>query len=312
MNRWLGAIFILLFLGAVSCKIVEKGNQPDGQPSTKPTFQQATTATQTGAKNPTILPTNTSTAFPILTTTLTPTKTVAQSSTLTASVTPTFGVRPTLVPQDVHFITHGDRTQPYVALTFDLCQDPAIPAGFDEEIYQALVTADAPATFFVGGDWARTHRAEVLRLAENLLFELGNHSWSHPDLIDLAEWEIHAEIRKTQEILYQLTRQQPILFRLPAGLYNDIVLSVIAYQGLYTIQWDVVTADPVLDNSAENINKIVREQVQNGSIIVMHANQRGWNTAEALPEMIDYLRSQGYILVTVSQLIGLEPLPQLP
>jgi len=89
------------------------------------------------------------------------------------------------------------------------------------------------------------------------------------------------------------------------------VLSVIAYQGLYTIQWDVVTADPVPDNSAEKINKIVRDGVENGSIIIMHANQRGWNTAEALPEMIQYLRQQGYTLVTVSQLIGLEPMPVL-
>jgi peptidoglycan/xylan/chitin deacetylase (PgdA/CDA1 family) len=225
---------------------------------------------------------------------------------------PSPGLRPTLARLDVQFITHGDRTQPYVALTFDLCQNPAHPAGFDEGIYQALVAADAPATFFVGGDWARTHPDEVLLLADNPLFELGNHSWSHPDLIDLTEGEIRDEIRKTQDILYQLTGRQPHLFRLPSGLYNDLVLSVIAHQGLYTIQWDVVTADPVPDNSAENINKIVREQVQNGSIIIMHANERGWNTAAALPEMIQYLRSQGYILVTVSQLIGLEPMPQTP
>jgi peptidoglycan/xylan/chitin deacetylase (PgdA/CDA1 family) len=67
-----------------------------------------------------------------------------------------------------------------------------------------------------------------------------------------------------------------------------------------------VTADPVPDNDAENINRLVRERVQNGSIIVMHANGRGWHTAEALPKMIGYLRDSGYTLVTVSKLIGLE------
>jgi peptidoglycan/xylan/chitin deacetylase (PgdA/CDA1 family) len=41
----------------------------------------------------------------------------------------------------------------------------------------------------------------------------------------------------------------------------------------------------------------------------MHANGRGWHTAEALPQMIEYLQGQGYILVTVSQLLGLEPIP---
>ena len=53
----------------------------------------------------------------------------------------------------------------------------------------------------------------------------------------------------------------------------------------------------------------MRERVQNGSIIIMHANGRGWHTAEALPQMIEYLQSQGYIMVTVSQLLGLEPIP---
>jgi len=39
----------------------------------------------------------------------------------------------------------------------------------------------------------------------------------------------------------------------------------------------------------------------------MHANGRGWHTAEALPQMIEYLQEQGYRLVRVSQLVGLEP-----
>jgi peptidoglycan/xylan/chitin deacetylase (PgdA/CDA1 family) len=87
------------------------------------------------------------------------------------------------------------------------------------------------------------------------------------------------------------------------------VLSVIAAHGMYTIQWEVVTADPVPDNLADNILRIVQDKTQNGSIIIMHANGRGWHTAEALPGMIDYLRAEGYTLVTVSQLLGLEPVP---
>ena len=85
--------------------------------------------------------------------------------------------------------------------------------------------------------------------------------------------------------------------------------TVIAWHGLYTIQWDVETGDPDPTIDAERMNWAVRERVQNGSIIIMHANGRGWHTAEALPEMIEYLRGQGYTLVTVSQLVGLEPLP---
>ncbi len=233
------------------------------------------------------------------------------SAVLEATATPTLlsGRAPRLPRQGVHFITNGDRDLPLVALTFDMCQAPANPSGFDQGIYDALVKADAPATFFLGGDWMRTHVTETRLLAGQPLFELGNHSWSHPDMRELDEAAMTREVLRTQDMMYQITGDQSVLWRFPAGLYNDLALSVVAFQGLYSIQWDVVTADPVPDNDANNIVRLVRERVQNGSIIVMHGNGRGWHTAEALPEMIDYLRDEGYCLVTVSQLIGLEPLP---
>ena len=231
------------------------------------------------------------------------------SPTWTPTATPRPEHAPALAPVDTSFFTNGSREQPLVALTFDLCQKPEYPAGFDQGIFDALVQAEAPATFFVGGDWARTHVSETLLLANTPLFELGNHSWSHPDLVELDRDQIVQEVLQTQEMLYQITGRQPGLFRLPGGTYNGPVLNAIAAQGLYTIQWDVVTADPVPDNMPDNINRIVQEGVQNGSIIIMHANGRGWHTAEALPQMIAYLRSQGYLLVTVSQLLGLQPLP---
>jgi peptidoglycan/xylan/chitin deacetylase (PgdA/CDA1 family) len=160
----------------------------------------------------------------------------------------------------------------------------------------------------MGGDWMRTHPDETLLLASNPKFEMGNHSWSHPDLPDLNEAQISAEIVQTQDLLYKMTGRQAKLFRLPSGLYNDLVLSTLAWHGLYTIQWDVETGDPDPNIDAERLNWAVRERVQNGSIIIMHANGRGWHTAEALPGIIEYLQSQGYTLVTVSQLLGLEPI----
>ena len=255
---------------------------------------------------PTLLPTDTpETSF---TPTPVPSNTPTETPTLTASPHP--DIAPTLphLPE-VQFIYHGDRSKPYVALTFDVCQKPEYPAWFDRAIYDVLLRYKVPATFFMGGDWMRTHPDETLLLAANPLFEMGNHSWDHPDLPDLNEAQISAEIVKTQDMLYKLTGRQARLFRLPSGLHNDLVLSVIAWHGLYTIQWDVETGDPDPTIGAARMNQAVRERVQNGSIIIMHANGRGWHTAEALPEMIEYLQNQGYTLVTVSQLIGLEPLP---
>lgn len=259
-------------------------------------------------------PTLTSTFTTTPTEALTPSSTATLTSLpVTPSETPTETPRPDFAPTlphtDVHFVYNGDRSLPYVALTFDLCQKPEYPAWFDQGIYDVLTRYDVPATFFMGGDWMRTHMDETNLLASNPKFELGNHSWSHPDLPGLSEATISAEIVKTQDMLYKLTGRQAKLFRLPAGLYDDLTLSVIAWNGLYTIQWDVETGDPDPTIDADRMNWAVRERVQNGSIIIMHANGRGWHTAQALPEMIEYLQSQGYTLVTVSQLLGLEPIP---
>lgn len=290
-------LLILGMLLITACQPVTPSAEVDSGPSVVPSSTVTARPTFTSSPGPTV------TSAPTLTTTVT----------LTPPATPTETSRPNVAPTrphaNVHFIFHGDREKPYVALTFDLCQKPEYPAWFDRGIVDVLTQYNAPATFFMGGDWMRTHVDETLLLASNPDFEMGNHSWSHPDLPGLSEETINRQIVKTQDLLYHLTGRQSRLFRLPAGKYDDLTLSVIAWHGLYTIQWDVETGDPDPTIDAERMNWAVRERVQNGSIIIMHANGRGWHSAEALPEMIEYLRAQGYTLVTVSQLLGLEPVP---
>ncbi len=235
-----------------------------------------------------------------------PSSTATQASTETA--TPTLAPLPTST-LPAALITSGDWVEPYIALTFDLCQDTQYPAGYDAAIVDVLNRYGVPATFFMGGDWMRTHPEETKSLASNPTFELGNHSWSHANFETLSAAEMALEIEMTEDMLYQLTGRRSHLFRLPAGTYNDLSLQVIAEHGLYTIQWDSVTGDPDPTFDAATILAEVQRTARNGSIVIMHANGRGWHTAEALPSIIEYLQNKGFILVTVSQLIGLEPIP---
>lgn len=152
----------------------------------------------------------------------------------------------------------------------------------------------------------QSHPTQTQALAANSLFELGNHSWSHPDFAKIRPEEMSAEILKTQDIMFELTGGQPRLFRLPFGTYTDQALAVIAQHGLRTIQWDVVTGDPDPNVSADAMVDTVTSQAENGSIAIMHMNGRGWHTAEALPRMIDDLAAAGFNFVTVSELLGLE------
>ncbi len=236
-----------------------------------------------------------------------PSATVTQAA---PTSTPTFAPMPTpTLPSAL--ITSGDWVEPYIALTFDLCQDPQYPAGYDASVVDVLTRYGVPATFFMGGDWMRTHPDETKALASNPTFELGNHSWSHPNFETLSAAEMSREIEMTEDILFQLTGKHSHLFRLPGGTYNDLSLQVIAEHGLglYTIQWDSISGDPDPAFDSATILAEVQRTARKGSIIIMHANGRGWHTAEALPAVIEYLQNKGLTLVTVSQLIGLEPKP---
>lgn len=227
-------------------------------------------------------------------------------------VTQTPQVRPTLAPlapEERDLIMNGPQDKLYVALTFDAGQSPDYPAGYDKGIERVLIETQTPATIFLGGDWMQEnqlHKDKTKELYYNPLFELGNHGFAHLDFASITVAEMHPEIDETQRIMWELTGFQPTLFRFPYGTYTEEALEVVQDHGLRAIQWDVVSGDPDPNITAEAMIPWVLQQVQPGSIIIMHMNGRGWHTAEALPTIIETLKGDGYEFVTVSELLGLE------
>lgn len=213
---------------------------------------------------------------------------------------------PSLPLEDRGLIFSGDRTERVVALTFDVGETADNPAGFDRDIIAVLNQYELPATFFLGGLWMVHNEAETRELVNNPRFELGNHAWSHLDFSQITQEQMSHEIIWTQQKMWDLFGWQTILFRLPYGTYTPETLDVIADHGLLTIQWDVVSGDPDPNILAGPMADWVLQQVQPGSIIIMHANGRGWHTAEALPEIILTLKEDGYRFVTVSEMLGIE------
>ena len=209
---------------------------------------------------------------------------------------------------------NGDRTTNKVALTFDLCQGEGYISGYDTAIVQVLIETQTPATFFLGGLWMRDHIEATKELASIPFFELGNHSWSHLNFKNISPDVMSEEILKTQSLMWDLLGYQTNIFRFPYGLLDpdgilkdsdQKALNVVREHGLYAIEWDVVSGDPDRNATAEKMIPWVLQQVEPGSIIIMHANERGWHTAEALPDIIQGLRANGYELVTVSELLNI-------
>jgi peptidoglycan/xylan/chitin deacetylase (PgdA/CDA1 family) len=206
-----------------------------------------------------------------------------------------------------------------VALTFDLCEGARELSGYDAALVDFLRQNGVRATFFAGGRWLRDHREPALQLIADPLFEVGSHSWSHPDFRTLTPAQRAAEVEQTQAEYARLRRQllarpcasgarvplEPALFRFPYGRCDQASLDALAAAGLPAIQWNVVTGDPAKGQTAAAIARTVLEQVRPGAIVIAHANGRGWHTAEALRTVVPELRREGYRFVTVSELLAL-------
>ena len=149
-----------------------------------------------------------------------------------------------LTPVEAELIAHGPRTERRIALTFDACTTRNV-SQYDARITRELVSANAKATIFLGGGWAKEEADHVKELAANPLFELGNHSYTHPHMARIVDAKrLDEELLKTQSEVFELTGQTPRLFRPPYGEYNERLVKAAAQAGLTTVEYDLPSGDP--------------------------------------------------------------------
>lgn len=217
-------------------------------------------------------------------------------------------------------VFHGHRDKKQIALTFDAdmtygmrdyLRSGEVESYVDEKSLAILNETQTKATLFLTGLWIEAYPQLTFDLGQNPLFELGNHSYSHPafdgtcyGLTQVLDNEKVAEVEKTQALLKEVAGVEGKVFRFPGGCYSQKDAKMIEEKKLKTIQWDVAGQDGFNDN-AEAIEKNVVDNVQDGSIIVLHMN--GYpnepRTAEVLPKIISILKERGYEFVKVSDLL---------
>src|SRR3954470_3521180 len=113
-----------------------------------------------------------------------------------------------VMPAHPDVLDHGPRDAMRIALTFDACSTTE-EKKYDERIVNALVHHQVPATIFIGGSWAKEEPEALKALAKNPLFELGNHTYSHPHLTWKSDDRVREELAKTQEEISSLTGVKP-------------------------------------------------------------------------------------------------------
>lgn len=188
--------------------------------------------------------------------------------------------------------------QPYIAMTFD--DGPS--AENTPRLLEMLKQRNIKATFFLIGQNAASNPDIVRRILADG-HEIGNHSWTHPQLSKLSDDRVTAEITKTQDAIKDASGFSPTLLRPPYGAITPRQREWIENQfGLNVILWSV---DP-LDwkrPGASVITQRILSQARPGAIILSHDIHK--QTVDAMPATLDGLIAKGYKFATVSQLIGM-------
>lgn len=186
-----------------------------------------------------------------------------------------------------------------VALTFDAgANGDAVPS-----ILATLEATHAPGTFFLTGQWVTAY--PELSSAISARHAVGNHSLSHPDLTQLTDDAVVAEVLEAQEAITDGTDDDPRpWFRFPYGARDTRTLGLVGSLGYRSVGWTVDTLGWQGTSGGSSPTLVVDRVVGSlrpGAIVLMHvgSNPVDGSTldADALPEVIERVRAAGYTLV---------------
>lgn len=186
---------------------------------------------------------------------------------------------------------------PYIAMTFD----DGPHATNTPKLLEMAAQRHIKLTFFVIGQCVQENPALLQReVAEG--HEIGNHTWSHPDLAKLSDDGVRTQLQQTQDIIVKTVGIKPKLMRPPYGALTKRQQQWINHDfGYKIILWDV---DP-LDWKRPGSNIVAQRIIAGarpGSIILSHDIHPG--TIDAMPQVFDTLLAKGFKFVTVSELIA--------
>lgn len=184
----------------------------------------------------------------------------------------------------------ADAHQKLVAITYD-----DGPSANTTRLLNILEEYNVKATFFVVGQQAETY-PDIVKREDELGMEIGSHTYDHTYLSRVSAEEIEVAMSKNEETLTEIIGHGTTIMRPTGGGINDTVRQVV---DLPMICWDVDTLD-WKSRDADSVTQIALDQVQDGSIILMHDLYE--STVDASERIIPELLERGYKFVTISEL----------
>ena len=176
-----------------------------------------------------------------------------------------------------------------IYLTFDDGPDKNITP----RLLGLLNKNEIKATFFLVGQKAERHPETVLQIHKNG-HVIGNHSYTHPHLIFKSKKMIEEEIKRTDEILFEITEKRPTLFRPPYGQFGFAVLSVLKSTNQRMVLWSASSQDYKADTSTEKIAARLRKCIRPRRIVLMHDGHfQSPHMLGALENILERIKEQG-------------------
>lgn len=194
-----------------------------------------------------------------------------------------------------------------IALTFDDGPDE----NYTPKILNILKFYHVPATFFITGVNAESNIPLVKKIYD-YGFEIGNHTFTHPNFEETSKDRTTFELRATNLLLESILGRRTFLFRPPystdtepMNIYQLRPLEIAKNEDLYCIGALIDPNDWQKGVTADTIISRVKNQEKLGNIILLHdAGGNRTQTVKALPAIIRFFKNKGYSFVLVSDLMG--------
>lgn len=186
-----------------------------------------------------------------------------------------------------------------VALTFDDGPDPR----FTPKILDILEKYNVKATFFVVGESALKNKDIV----ERAIFdgdEIENHTYTHPEMIDLTDKQMIAEIDKNQFELEKNFSIAPIYFRPPKGVCTETLVKTLLARNMKTVLWTICFEHKAEPNPEQRAKTII-SKTKPGYIILAHDGRLDrTKTVKGMEYIVKGLKEKGYKFVTLKELLN--------
>jgi peptidoglycan/xylan/chitin deacetylase (PgdA/CDA1 family) len=194
-------------------------------------------------------------------------------------------------------------TSKKLALTYD--DGPNDPHTL--RLLEALAKHGVRATFFLIGRYVEQRR-DIAREIVQSGHVVGNHTFTHPNLIFCSARQTRRELERCHQILTDAVGEHSRLFRPPFGGRRPATLQIARAVGLQPVMWNISGCD-WRGKPAEYLERRIREKIRGGDVILLHDGSHApfgadrSQTVIATDRLIAPCKAEGYQFVTIPEMM---------